>query len=179
MALGPGPKDPTWNCPPTLLLWPLLPRSPKVTGAGPLQGPCSIPSPTPSLVCSATASMPFTTCVQVRPPPDQGPHCPWDPVESPPWPQPWGPRPGPLRASPPAPAPRGRALDFYRPCSCLGSPPPGLSTASCHLRLVQPHFLGPGCQPPLCPTRALLSAWPRSPHTALSRCACLLPLSAC
>lgn len=125
MALGPGPRDPT------LLLWPLPPRSPKVPGAGPLQGPCSVPSPTPSLVCSATASVPFAICVQVRPPPDQGPRCPWDPVESPPWPQPWGPRPpGPLRTGPPAPAPRSRALDFYRPCSCLGSPPPGLSTAA-------------------------------------------------
>lgn len=35
---GPGPGDPTWN-PPTSMLWPMLPRSPRVTGAGPLQGP--------------------------------------------------------------------------------------------------------------------------------------------
>lgn len=38
----------------------------------------------------------------------------------------------------------GQALDFYRPCSCLGSPPPGLSTCcSCNPWLVQPNVLRP------------------------------------
>ena len=125
------------------------------------------PEPHPSLISSASASVPVPMCVKSGPLLTRAPR-PQDPVKFPPWPQPWGPGPAPLRTSPPA-LPLGQALDFYRPCSCLGSPPPGLSTCrSCTPRLVRLTSSGPRMPAPTLPfERFALCLAPSARHRTL------------